>query len=510
MCKRYAFQDWTTFAAGDFSVWKRRRMEKHLAGCADCRAARAVIESVWNAAQPFAAQKVNPIMHSHIQSVIAAQPIRTAPRSSVRRLPRRAVFGTLGLTAALALCASPFFISRPLPAMADVERAMLAVRTVRYHSRLSMSFERKRNVFVTFITDADRVVRFAPAASASRGVTHNLIDPAHPKDSRIESCENRFGSASYFGGMEIYDIHSNHADPGTANERKMEAVLRQNLMNIICSPTTRKDLTFDTPNHHAPKPDPDFKTSPWTISRVTVAGQALIQYEHDIDHTVLGKLEGKTRETVLTDPKTNLVVRSETHPVKDGKVLDENSSVYDQFRYNEDIPDSEFQCPMPPQAYLLVLSDLKDERTAETIAADRAAIQKLIAASDTAWSQGDFAQFAAVWDFDYLGNTYANPAERAQFVAQRSHLYWENRVAGQRGKWKSWHTAIHKIEPVSLFSGGPDAYKVETFSSMRCAGRDDLHEGEQPYFVRNTPNGWRVLDWNPFVSDLEHLHDKKK
>ena len=100
MCNRYAFQDWTTFAAGDISRLRRRRMTRHFAQCADCSTVRHSIQSVWNAAQPFAIEEVNPTMYTQIQSAIAAQ---SAPRSarprpsfSIRRLPPRRPGGNAG------------------------------------------------------------------------------------------------------------------------------------------------------------------------------------------------------------------------------------------------------------------------------------------------------------------------------------------------------------------------------------------------------------------------------
>ena len=506
MCNRYALQDWTMFAAGDVPRWRRRRMARHLAGCADCRAASAFVQSVWNAAQPFAIEEINPTMYSQIQSAIAAQnaPHAARPRFSVCRLPRAAVFGTLGLTAAFALCAAPFLMTRPLPAFADVERAMLAVKTARYHTVMSFSFGKPRFVYTD---EWDSFIRFAPAAWASRGVTRNLMDAAHPKISARIGCEDRFGYLNYSETMgPRYEIDRNPPNTGPAGEEKTEAALRRQMWDLINAPSSRqKDhLTFGPNDTH----------TDWQGRRVTVAGQPFILFERQREYAKLpsfrGDMRARIQDSVWVDPQTNLVVREETHCYDVDQKREENSTVSDQFRYDENIPDSAFQVPMPPQAHLAVVDhdryqrDPTKRKAAPQIAeVDRAAIQKLIAASDLAWSQGDFAKFAALWDFDYLSNLYANSADRAQFPAQRSR-HFENLVMAQRGVWKSWHTGINKITPVSIVSGVTDAFCVETFSNLRWKGLSAMRENEYTYYVRNTPNGWRVLDWNPSAESLRY------
>ena len=511
MCNRYEFQDWTAFAAADVPFWRRRRMERHLPRCADCRAACDSIQSVWSAVQPFAVQEINSAMYSQIQSTIA---LETAPRASrsrifVRsrspRLPRAAVFGTLGLAAALGLCAAPFLMTRPLPAFADVERAMLAVKTARYHSVQSMSFGKGRAVWVI---ESDNVMRFAPAAFASRGITHNLIDAANPKVNSTAMSEDRFRDADYFGDHEMYAIDRNHAAPGTAEESKQEAKLRGQLMDIISPPPLRQKGVL------APA-GPGDKFTEWNVSRATIGEQTLIKFEQEREYAKLLDHRDRIQDIVWVDPQTNLVVRAEMHSFDLDAKREEATTIYDQFRYNENIPDTAFQAPMPPQAHLLVVSRERYQRNPDkrrnplvVADADRAAIQNLIAASDTAWSQGDFAQFAAVWDFDYLSATYANPAEAAQFPIQRSK-YYENLVLAQRGVWKSWHTGIKAIYPVCIGSGVPDAFCVEVFSNLRWKDRPAMRENDYTYYVHNTPNGWRILDWNPYPDSLNYPGDKK-
>ena len=162
MCNRYEFQDWTAFAAGDAAFWQSRRMARHLLQCADCRAAYNSVKTIWNAVQPFATDAVNPAMRSQIQSSIA---LETAPRASrsrasarLPRLPRAAVFGTLGLTAALALCAAPFLMTRPT--------ARLRRRETRYACRKDRSLS--RGLFHGFRERAPRSNRGIEQSNALR------------------------------------------------------------------------------------------------------------------------------------------------------------------------------------------------------------------------------------------------------------------------------------------------------------------------------------------------------
>ncbi len=505
MCERYALQDWTTLAAGDSPRWQQKRLARHLSQCADCRAALASLQSVWNAVQPFAIEEINPTMKTQIQSAIALQsaPQFVRSRRAARRLPRRlALVGTLGLTAALALTAAPFLITRPLPAFADVERAMLAVKTARYHSVQSMDFSGLfKKASDTYVYENDNVLRFGPSASASQGIAYKITKTGKTKPTPTSSLENRFGSVVYFSDHEMYNINRNQADPGTAEEAKMETQASQSLLDRIGPPTARK-------TRDAPPEDANNKTGAWKASRVSVARQPLIKFERQRDIASPGNWREKIYETVWTDPQTNLVVRTEQHDIDLDSKKESASYICDNYRYNENIPETEFQAPMPPQAHLMVMNNQKDKKPPEVSAADRAAIQKLISASDLAWSQGDFAQFAAVWDFDYMALTYLNPAEAAQFPAQRSQYYKELTLA-QRGVWKSWHTGINKITPVSIGSGIPDAFRVETFSNLRWRDRPAMRENEYTYYVRNTPNGWRVLDWNPEPGSLTYPGDKK-
>ena len=294
---------------------------------------------------------------------------------------------------------------------------MLAVKTARYHSVQSMNFSGLiKNNSDTYVNDNNTVMRFAPAASASRGVSYKLVHGAKTKDTATAFFENRFGHIVYSGDRETYMVDRNHADPGTAEEAKMETQTRRELLDLISPPTARKDRA-------ALLQDANNKVGPWNISRVTVAGQPLIRFERQRDNVAPGKWREKIYETVWTDPQTNLVVRSEQRDIDLNANKEESSIIYDQFRYDEEIPETAFQVPMPPQANLRVYNFSKDKKSLEVSDADRAAIQKLIAVSDLAWSQGDFAQFAALWDFDYLGNTYATPAEAAQFATMRSQHY---------------------------------------------------------------------------------------
>ena len=352
-------------------------------------------------------------------------------------------------------------------------------------------------------------MRFAPAASASWGVTHDLNDAANPKVSPFNFSENRFGNADYFGNNEMYAIDRNHIGLNAADEATIEAGLRRRLMDIITPPPLRQK--------RVPAPaGPQDKFPGWKASRVTVAGTPLILFKQEREYAAKGwDHRSRIWDSVWVDPQTNLVVRAEMHSFDLDTKKEDDSSMSDQFRYNEDIPDSAFQAPMPPQTHLLVIdrehyqkdSD-KRRKASEASAADKMAIQKLIVASDLAWSQGDFTQFAAVWDFDYFSATYANPAEAAQFPVQRGK-YYENLVLAQRGVWKSWHTGIKKIYPVCIGAGVPDAFCVEAFSNLRWKNRPAMRENDYTYYVYKTPNGWRVLDWNPSPESLNYPSGKK-
>lgn len=252
----------------------------------------------------------------------AAPPADLKPRIAAALVPRP-LFHLKPAFAALAACLAAVSIvllwpgspARPLPAFADVEKAMEAVQNVAYTRTLEVPLpggKTRREPIQVW-------VRRNPPAIAQRFVN----------GSRSLSVGQR--DIIYYAKSRRWKIHPRQA--------KIDlAVDVDNMLRGLAQPG-RNDSRSEMQN---------WKISPWQAAKTTWNGHDVTKFTQTRSRKFGGKFSSGIveRETVWADAKTNRVVRTEDNSDFGGAMKFRQVST--DFRYNLSAPSGVFDLKPPP------------------------------------------------------------------------------------------------------------------------------------------------------------------
>jgi hypothetical protein len=171
--------------------------------------------------------------------------------------------------------------------------------------------------------------------------------------------------------------------------------------------------------------------------------------------------------------------------------------VKEGFEYDIDLPPGTFD--LPPPGKPVVQPDL--ERVAQDVtdllpAVERDEVEEVIARSNSAWTSGDFAAFAASWSF--MGARPFNPLPGKE--AWRRRLQASGRI---EGCWISHTRSITRADFLGVARG------TSMFQCVRSPGvlwvaadlailhRDGtaVWAGEVKYYLARRKGGYRIIHW---------------
>ncbi len=128
-------------------------------------------------------------------------------------------------------------------------------------------------------------------------------------------------------------------------------------------------------------------------------------------------------------------------------------------------------------------------------------IERLIAQMEQGWQEGDFAAFASVWDFGYLGQ-----ALHAPLSAEANQGNWQARLTAQHGRWQQWHsdvTALYANRFVSypgshlVPPGEPDLLNISVNTHIVWTKDGKTHQTDEKstFYLRAAGDGYKIVHW---------------
>lgn len=318
----------------------------HLSRCADCRAQLTQTERLWTLAQTLREASVPSALKSKTLAAInRKETVPLSPRPAFRLRPTFAALAACLAAVSVALLwpGSPV---RPLPAFADVEKAMSKVQSATWTAKLTSYPQDFWGMTEEFW------VRRSPPAVASlttekRVGTYRTVQDAH-----------RF--ASFFSKSNQYYTRSNqqaHANIARHVEQTLRAL-------------TELPQSGQTTEMSADGFDRGLETgfritgakfvrtvTPWKSETTILAGQSALKFTREVRRMVTRPKQSQsagrtfhadTAQTIWADAKTLRVIRAEWRQSFDGRIS--LVSLRSNFRYDEPAPPGTFDLAPPPGA----------------------------------------------------------------------------------------------------------------------------------------------------------------
>jgi len=249
-----------------------------------------------------------------------------------------------------------------------------------------------------------------------------------------------------------------------------------------------KNVLFPPPTGEEGSAEQKERLAHWQREVVEREGQSVIRWYRE---TTQEKFH--VADTIWTDPATHRIIAREcreTDPMTGRPV---SVQVCSDYRYNEELPENAFE--MPP-GKPIVERDLTSHMPEvwETLSAqERHALQALLRRSEIAWQNANFAEFAALWNFNLVSNVPRDTEWKERLLEQAE--------AGSR--WESQIESANKQDfiPVTIavhaFHWVKQRHKILLIRSRLSVSWQEggVWEGVTEYCVRRRGRGFRIVHW---------------
>lgn len=386
------------------------------------------------------------------------------------------------------------------PSFADVEKAMVQVKTATWNTTVEMKLTYGDDTLLTYSARAQSWAEF----SSTPHLATRMLDASSPQFDRDHTLSVGYApiyrSGLYADRFAIYpqpfmfpdgvvirgalDFRSNSKDPGYpasisdgrsfiaySPDRRWyyqskeltpppasggdtmtpDAVLRRNMLFPTVPTTSPIPLgmpvsygTFYYPNstYLWTQLKKEWQ-SDWRSTRETFQGKPVIRFESKAIRTYeyLEKYTWTMVEdwTVRVDPGTHRVVWREIAGSHDGTWS--YRLISDNFRYNDAIPADTFKVPVPEIGKTFSFFDqppyVPNSRWNSTPRDVTLALQSLVDKAIDTWNRKDLAGFDQLWDYSSAA-AEQRPTDRVpEAAAKESQDFWHDHI--QRGiPWKNW------------------------------------------------------------------------
>lgn len=332
-------------------------------------------------------------------------------------------------------------------------------------------------------------VRTDPPAEARRSLPRSFRPfPGESIDDTRSVFDSR-GQMIYDATTGRYSLDPTPFHPAPKSKAALNQILQRMVQADLILPREFAEAT--APQSHSYGP---FLTRTSASQRVTLDGHTVIRLMSD---STWRSHDGQTSSTtVFADPVTRRIVRMESRvPVPRHPTM---LTVCDQYRYNEEPPAGTFDLTPPPGVTVEITrpglrppGDPLREAPVRLSPADKKAIEQVITQSHFSWLRGDWAAFAAVWDFDYYG-VYQRASRKAKTMTVAQHRHnWKSFVLEQRGRWEWWKAPqITDIRALPTLH----ALKVTAHHEYKLKGVPKPMRVIMTYYLRHTAQGWRIFN----------------
>jgi hypothetical protein len=415
---------------------------------------------------------------------------RATPLQSRRALVIRGAALAAACAAAVggiaALLFSPGSLVRALPAFAQVQAAMGAVRTAHW-TEVQTSYDAEGKE--TTRSTSERWARLTPPALAER----TELTDVRAADIAARTVMRAFRRLQQADSEITYDPQHDRytrdpswpyriAQAGAQRDRALrEYILRQ----LVLPPVG--PAPGEPPPRLAPGEGMDFLGADWKVTHTTLNGQPADLFEREYVPPARPNWRRYLATRVWADPTTRRVLRREQRywHTPDGSLS--YLTVAENFRYDQTPPPGTFALAPPPGANVVTRGGSIWDRLTPV---DRRAIQEAITRSEEGWRQADFDRFVSAWDFNYpRNNLYGlNPGPPRRRM-------WKIRVQNQKGRWAEWRSEVAAVTA----NGDMPSMAILT-ARVRSRGRwgdnGQTWRGEAAYvFLRGRDGKPRIVDW---------------
>lgn len=414
-------------------------------------------------------------------------------RSNVPSPPRRALLlGAAALTSVGCLVGTgvllllPGTLVQPTPAFAQVQAAMSTIRqahwTVREISYDSSGKEAGHS-------SGEYWASLTPPRYASREDLYKPATASAPAQmvKGYRHLQQTTGWIYYDAGHDRYIRHPQWPFRVPPEESERNRALRDYILSQIMLPPGKDAPPADKPfPAYGPGESVRFPGAKWTVSSARLNGQRADLFVQDYVPPSHPEWQRYLQTKLWVDPKTRRVLRREQrqwHPPHGPVAF---LTIAENFRYDDTPPPGTFTLTPPPGATVLTRGASLWNRLTS---AEKQALQQAIAHTEQGWQQGDFAQFAADWNFAFptgIINATHSTDHRRQ---------WQDQVQHQKGRWAEWRSRITDVTSPSdvtpaLF------FRVHVHTEGKWADNGQTWEGNAYYlFLRDNDNKPRIVDW---------------
>ncbi|MDQ2687192.1 MAG: zf-HC2 domain-containing protein [Armatimonadota bacterium] len=475
---------------GELGIWAAARLRRHLRTCPTCAEEYEAIQNLGLRMQAWRDVTAPAGLEARIASVLPQARQTTAQKRFTWR-PLAAV-AVAGVVFAAIVLFTPGQPGQPAIAFADVERAMQNIQTARW-VETTTDFNSDGSVGEQYASEL--WVRTEPPAEARISLPQSFHPyPGESLDDLRTLFDSR-GQTTYDATAHRYSLDPMPFHPALKSKAARDQFLQSMVRGDLILPRERAEATAPQSRAYGP-----IQTRISASRRVSLDGRPVIRFESE---NTLRSGDGETVATVIfADPDTRRIVRRETRFIKSGHLT--RLEVCDHYGYNEAPPPDTFNLTPPPGVTVEITrpelrppGDPLREAPVRLSPADKKAIERVITQSHFSWLQGNWANFAAVWDFDYYGvyqQAYlkAHPEftpARKPTVAQHRHN-WKSFVLAQRGHWEWWKapqiTGIRALPTLH-------ALKVTAHHKYKLKGNPKPLEADMTYYLRHTAQGWCIF-----------------
>jgi hypothetical protein len=251
-------------------------------------------------------------------------------------------------------------------------------------------------------------------------------------------------------------------------------------------------------------------SSPWTT-------ESMIQGEWELQRHSCETVSHNFRlvRTILSEPDTGHIVRSETRQFDPHTGLEVMTTVCSEFVYNAPIPGDIFEILADRPVKTLDLDAHFPDLWPALGVRTKRAIQQTIKNSDTAWLHGDFHKFEREWSFEFQPN-----------VPTRQD--WADLMKKHTGLWRDWNSSVKemiKSQGVTVLSAAfvftslsPTDPKMADRSTLwicanyqvEWADNGEVWEGEADFYLMLIGWKYRILHWEFPLEEMKRAHALKK